>query len=265
MSESETRIEANEVTNPAVRMCVAAETMRTVVGVVRAVVDECRVHLEADGFHVAAVDPAAVASVSVDVGTDAFETYEGEGGVIGLDLERLSDVLSVADRDQLVELALDAETRKLHVAIGELDYTMALIDPEAIRSPPDVSAVDFEFTADAVVRTEDVARFVRAADMVSTHLGMGVDDAEDALYVEATGDTDDVSLVVPAEDLVDLTPGAAHSLFSVDFLKDLSRAIPRDSDVRLRLGNDMPLELRYDVADGAGTVEGFLSPRIVTS
>lgn len=264
-SESDTQFDGIEASNPTFRMSAAAGTVRTVVDVVGAVVDECRLRLDADGIHVSAVDPAAIASVSVDVPASAFDVYEGEGGTIGVDLDRLADVLSVADRGGRVGFLLDAATRKLHVVIGDLEYTMALIDPESIRSPPDLSAAEFGFTADAVLGTDDIDRFVRAADMVSDHVGMGVDDAEGAFYVEAEGDTDDVSLVLPGEELVDLTPGEAHSLYSVDYLRELSRVIPSGSDVRLRLGDEAPLGIGYELGDGAGSVEGYLSPRIARS
>ena len=246
------------------RTIIDGGTMRTVVETVLAVVDECRIDLNDEDLHISAADPAAVAAVSVDLDASAFECYGFADGTIGVDLTRLDEILGMAGRGTPVGLALDPETRKLRIRIGELEYTMALIDPEAIRSPPDPAELDFAFDGSAVVAGAAIDRFVTATAMVSDHLAIGMEEADDepAFYVEASGDTDDVSLTVPESDLGELSPGTARSLFSVDYLGDIERAIPGDARVRLRLGNDLPMEMRYDLADGAGRVEYLLSPRI---
>jgi proliferating cell nuclear antigen len=115
MSESRPQHEADELSDPAFHASVRAETIRTAVETVHALVTECRVHLAADGIHIAVTDPATVASVTLDLHSTAFDIYEGDAGVVGVNLDRLTEILSVADRDQSVAFALDAETRKLHV------------------------------------------------------------------------------------------------------------------------------------------------------
>lgn len=262
MSESRLRHEADELSDPAFRASVRAETIRTAVETVHALVSECRIQFAPDGIHIAATDPATVASVALDLQAAAFDTYEGDAGVIGVDLDRLSEILSVADRDQSVTFTLDAETGKLHVGVGSLEYTMALIDPESIRSPPDPSKLDFEYTAETVIESDDLNRAVRAGDMVANHVAIGMEDEENALYVEAAGDTDDIVLILEEDDLLESLPGPAHSLFSLDYLADIDRAIPRDAELRLQLGTEIPLAIDFDIADETGTVEYVLAPRM---
>lgn len=260
MSESRPRFE-NESFDPAFRASVRAETIRTAIESVHALVSECRVRLAADGLHIAATDPATVASVTLDVAATAFDTYEGNAGLIGVDVDRLVAILGVADRDQSVEFALDAESGTLHVAVERLEYTMALIDPESIRSPPDPSKLDFEYAAETVIESNDLNRAVRAGDMVADHVAIGMEE-DDALYVEAEGDTDDISLTLEDGDRIESSPGPAHSLFSLDYLADIDRAIPADSELRLQLGEEIPLAIDYDIADETGTVEYVLAPRM---
>src|SRR5699024_12344154 len=83
-------------------------------------------------------DPANVGMVDLTLSADAFESYEADGGVIGVDLSRLQDIASMAGNDDLVHLELDEETRKPHISIDELRYTPALIQPQSVRQPPDV-------------------------------------------------------------------------------------------------------------------------------
>jgi proliferating cell nuclear antigen len=244
------------------RVVAPASTLRTAVDVLGALVDECRMRFDAEGVHVAAMDPATVASVSLDLDTSAFESYDVEERTLGVPLDRLDDVLSMASGDDPVQLALDPETRRLNVAVAGLDYTMALVDPDAIRSPPDLDGMDFEYTASVTLDAGALTRSVRAADMVSDHATLGVDADDAAFTVEATGDTDDVCHRLADADLLDADLGDAESLYSVDYLLALERPIPAGSEVTLRLGTEIPVSLSFAVADGAGQVEYALSPRI---
>lgn len=239
---------------------VSADTLGTALDSVSALVDECKIHLNEDGLAIRAVDPANVGMVDMTLDAQAFESYEADGGQIGVNLSRLEDTVGMADAGQLVHLELDEETRKLHIRIDGLEYTLALIDPDSIRQEPDIP--DLDLPANVVVEGRDINRAVKAADMVSDHIALGVDEGEDLFYVDAEGDTDDVHLELDESDLIDLTPGPAHSLFSLDYLKDMNKAIPSDGEVTLELGEEFPVKLHFEIAEGTGQVTYMLAPRI---
>ena len=239
---------------------VSADTLQATLDSVGVLVDECKIHLEEDGLEIRAVDPANVGMVDLSLSASAFESYEADGGLIGVNLVRLHDIAGMADTDQLVHLELDEQTRKLHISIDGLEYTLALIDPESIREEPDLP--DLDLPAEIVIEGRDIDRAVTAADMVSDHIELGVDDAEELFYVEAEGDTDDVHLELDTDDLIDLTSGPASSLFSLDYLKDMDKAIPADAEVTMELGEEFPVKMHFEIAEGEGQVTYMLAPRI---
>jgi len=239
---------------------VDADTLRTALDSVSVLVDECKIHLEEDGLRIRAVDPANVGMVDLSLDAAAFESYEADGGIIGVNLTRLEDIAGMADNDQLVHLELDEETRKLHIRIDGLEYTLALIDPDSIRQEPELP--DLDLSSEIVIEGADIDRSVRAADMVSDHIALGVDADGEFFYVDAEGDTDDVHLELEDDDLIDLAAGDAHSLFSLDYLKDMNKAIPKDGEVTLELGEEFPVKIHFDIAEGQGTVTYMLAPRI---
>ncbi|WP_327050459.1 DNA polymerase sliding clamp [Halomicrococcus gelatinilyticus] len=239
---------------------VSADTLRTTIDSVSVLVDECKIHLEEDGLSIKAVDPANVGMVDLELAAEAFESYEADGGVIGVNLDRLDSIAGMANADQLVEMELDEETRKLHIQIDGLEYTLALIDPDSIRQEPDIP--DLDLPANVVIEGADIDRAVTAADMVSDHIALGVDEGDELFYVDAEGDTDDVHLELTREDLIDLTAGPAHSLFSLDYLKDMNKAIPNDGEVSVELGEEFPVKLHFETAEGLGEVSYMLAPRI---
>ncbi len=241
---------------------VNADVMRTAVTMVEAVVDECHLYFDDDGLRIPATDPATVAAIDLTLTRDAFESYETDCAHVGVNVSRLGDIVGMADRDQLISLTLDAETRKLVIRLGELTYTLALLDPETVRSPPDRSNFEFEFTGELVTDAETISRAVTAAEMVSSYVTFGIDAERELFYAEAGGDTDDVSLALPADELAEFTPGDAHSLFSIDYLSAIDRAMPRGLDVTLELGDDVPLSMHHSFAEGAGSIDYLVSPRI---
>jgi len=247
--------------DPAVDAVIDADRLDSALSVIGALVDECRFELAADGLHVRAVDPASVAAVSLDLPASAFERYDATGETVGVDVNRFAEVVSLADSGDDIRLALDAERRRLHVLVGELSYTLGLIDPEAIRDPLDPAEMNYDCPASLTVEGRDVSRIVDAADMVSSHLTLGVDAADESFYVEASGDTDDVALGFPGAELAAFSPADAESLFSLDYLQAMARPIPSDSEVALELGTEQPVTLAFDVAEGTGAATFLLSPR----
>jgi proliferating cell nuclear antigen len=239
---------------------VSADTLGTALDSVSALVDECKIRLGEEEFSIRAVDPANVGMVDLTLSASAFESYEADGGTIGVNLSRLEDIVGMADAGQLVDLELDEETRKLTIRLDGLKYTLALIDPDSIREEPDIP--DLDLPARVVLEGRDVNRAVKAADMVSDHIALGVDTAEEQFYVEAEGDTDDVNFKLDREDLIDLTPGEAHSLFSLDYLKEMNKAVPTDGEVTVDLGEEFPVKLHFEIAEGEGNVTYMLAPRI---
>ncbi len=239
---------------------VSADTLGAALDSVSVLVDECKIRLEDEGLAIRAVDPANVGMVDMELSANAFESYETDGGVIGVNLDRLEDIVGMADSGQLVHLELDEETRKLHISLDGLEYTLALIDPDSIRQEPDLP--DLDLSAEIVIEGKDIARAVTAADMVSDHIALGVDPDAEEFYVDAEGDTDDVHLELGREDLIDLTAGEARSLFSLDYLKDMNKAVPKDAEVTTELGEEFPVKLHFGFAEGDGHVTFMLAPRI---
>ena len=239
---------------------VSAETLKDALDSVSVLVDECKIRLNEEEFAIRAVDHANVGMVDLSLAAAAFESYEADGGVIGVNLGRLEDIAGMANSGDLIHLELDEETRKLHIQIDGLSYTLALIDPDSIRQEPDIP--DLDLSAEIVLEGSQLSRGITAADMVSDHIALRVDPDDAAFYIEAEGDTDDVDLKLGSDDLIDLTAGNADSLFSLDYLKDMNKAIPNDAEVTTELGEEFPVKLHYEFAEGLGQVTYMLAPRI---
>lgn len=238
-----------------------AEILQDFVAKPNVLVEECKLHLTPDRVETTAVDPANVAMVDNSLFVTAFESYAVHGEqLVGINLSRLDDVLAMADADDLVHLVLDGESRKLHIQYSGLEYTLALINPDTVREEPDIP--DLNLAGEVKVEGRQIDRAITAADMVSDHLRLSIDETDELFIVEAEGDTDDVHLELGEDDLEKLTAGAADSLFSIDYWKDLNKAIDAETPVRMELGEEFPVLLHFQYADGGGQTTFMLAPRI---
>jgi len=236
---------------------VSADTLADTIDAVDCLVDECKINLERDGLEIRAVDAANVGMVDLALGAAAFESYAASGGTIGVNLERLGDVVGMANSGDLVHLHLDSETRKLYIDAGGLSYTLALIDPDSIRQEPDIPELDLPTTTR--LPAGEIERGVTAADLCSDHITLGADD--DAFLMTAEGDTDDVRVAVFSEDCArHTTSESVRSMFSLEYLDDMTG--PMAGDVTVRLGDEFPVKMHWDYAEGHGEVTMMLAPRI---
>jgi len=122
----------------------------------------------------------------------------------------------MANSGDLIHLELNEETRKLPHRDRRALSTLALIDPDSIRQEPDIP--DLDLASGSSSRAPRLTG-ITAADMVSDHIRLRVDETDEAFFIEAEGDTDDVDLRLAREDLIALTAGPADSLFSLDYLR----------------------------------------------
>ncbi len=174
-----------------------------------------------------------------------------------MDLVRLSDVLTMADKGETVMLELDESSHKLNIGVGSLSYTLSLIDPSAIRKEPRIP--DLDLPAHVTLAGAELRRAVKAAEKVSDHVILGVSD--EGFYMEAKGDIDSLKLKIPSTELLGIKPGEARSLFSLDYLEDMSKSIGKAGEVTLEMGIDYPLRVNFKLG-GSVEINYLLAPRI---
>lgn len=222
---------------------------------------EAKVHCTEDGFEARVVDSANVAMVWADLDAEGFESYHGDETTLGVDLERMFEVLDFAGAGDLVHLELDPETRMLDVQINNVGFEIALIDPDAMKAEPDLPDVDLP--SSVTIPGSELQKGIDAAEIQSDHLTISVDDAEQEMHITAKGDTDTSDVDYGEEEIIECqVSGPAESMFSVDYAVDLVSPIPDDAEVTIELGTEFPTIWEWVGEEGALDVTMMLAPRI---
>lgn len=237
---------------------VSGDVIKAVTKAMVALVSEARFHFDSENMHSRAVDPANVAMVIVKVPSSSFEVYKvDEEKVIGVDVNRVFDISKSIKGGELVELKVEDDTT-LRIKFGSVQYSVALIDPSAIRKEPRVP--NLELPAKIVLDAGEFKKAIGAADKISDHVVFRSD--ETGFYIEAEGDVDHIEFHMGEAELIEFNRGEARSMFSIEYLKEFIKIAGSGDVLTVYLGNNYPVRLVFDVADGKVNVEYILAPRI---
>jgi proliferating cell nuclear antigen len=232
--------------------------LRQVVDAVSIIVSEGKFKVNQDGLSIKSVDPTHVAMVDLKLDSSAFESFEVGDHELGVDVEKLKNVLRLASPGDVVSLYLDEDSNRLVLNLGNLVRSMALLDT---RHMPDPKIPDIELPATVVMDGEELERGIRAAENVSDHVIISVDG--ESFQLRAEGDTDSMTLKVPKDLLLDLKcDKKVRSIFALSYFSNMIRASRSSNVVRMGLGSDYPIKMEFDIADGKGHVLYLLAPRI---
>jgi len=229
---------------------------KTLLNGLRVLVSEARWRFDDNGLHVRAVDPANVAMVIANINPRAFDAYQtGEDEVVvGVDVDRLFEFAKSFGKKDLADISvLDG---KMSVKVKNIDYTISLIDPTAIRKEPKIPELDLP--AKVVMSVEDFRQILNAADKFSEHVVLETSDA--GFRITADGDIDKVTGYFN-ESVMEFNGAEARAMFGIEYLKEFFKVPEKNATVEIRLGTNYPAWFTFEIQDGF-TIEYILAPRI---
>lgn len=237
---------------------VKMEVLRELVEVISTLVTEVKVTVSKDGIDVKAVDPSHVAMLVLKLNKGAFEEFTGDSTEMGLDVEKLKEVLRLAKPGEILELQFDGGKNKLVVRAGKVTRHMSIVDPAGITDPkvPNVTPPGV-----AVVRMEELRQGIRGSESISDHVTLSLD--AEGFTMHSEGETDRVDMHLPKDGLSKLeVKEPVKSMYPLDFFSSMVKSITSSDDVTLHVGNEYPLKIDFQMAGGKGEGRFLLAPRV---
>lgn len=236
-----------------------AETMKGLIYIVSTLVDEVKLTAHPDSIVLKAIDAAHVAMIEVTVEKEAFDSYEADEVEIGLELDKVKSALKLAGPGDVVSMEYDAEQGRLTLAIGNLVRRMSVVDPSSL-SDPKVPQVDL--LTDIKIGIDQIQKGIRAAETIKeNHITLVADPEGFEVFCE--GDTDFVSLKVPAAELDSITAESqVKSVYNLEYFSNIIKAIPAGTSLNIQLDTNYPVKLTFEFAEGHARVVYLLAPRI---
>ncbi|MCJ2520488.1 MAG: DNA polymerase sliding clamp [Candidatus Thermoplasmatota archaeon] len=237
---------------------IKSEVLREITDVISTLVDEAKFNISPDSLSVRAVDPAHVAMVDMSVDKAAFEEYKADEGELGIDLDKIKEVLRLARSGDVISLDHDEDRNRLVVHVGNITRQMSLVDTAGMSDP---KVPNLDLPAKIVLRTNEMRQGIKASESVSDHIALVAH--SDGFEMISEGDADTVRLDLPKDLLDELQcKEKVRSLFPLDYFSNMVKAISGTSTLTIHLGNDYPVRMEFTFAGENGRATYLLAPRI---
>lgn len=234
-----------------------SDTLKGLVNIISTLIDEVKFTITPEGMTLKAVDAAHVAMIEMEVEKCAFDKYEAEDCEIGLDLDKVKDVLKLAASGDVIGMEQDDTHGRLVFKVGNITRRMNLVDTTTMSDP---KVPQLSLTAKISLPVDELQKGIRAADKISDHITLKAGPGYFDMFCE--GDTDSVSLHLDGASVEVDSDSEVCSMFPLDYYSNIIKAIPAGTTVMVELDNDYPVKLVFSLADGNARVNYLLAPRI---
>lgn len=237
---------------------IKSEILKEVVEVLATLVDEAKFNIDKTGINVKAVDPSHVAMVDLMLEKKAFEEYKATKCELGIDLDKVSDTMRLAHAGDVILLEHDEDNNRFVMTVENITRRMALVDTAGMSDP---KVPNLDLPTKLSLKTDEISRGIKAAESISDHIALVC--TADYFEMKTEGDTDSVNLKLP-KDLLEAMEckDSTRSLFPLDYLSKMVKAIQSANSMTMSLGTDYPVKIEFQIANTAGNVRYLLAPRI---
>jgi proliferating cell nuclear antigen len=237
---------------------VKADVLKTMLDAVSTLVDEAKIQVTPEGLNLKAVDPAHVAMVDLSLGKKAFVEFKATDMDMGVDLDKLKDILKLAGSSDTIDIEYKEDSHRLVFKVGHITRRMALVDTANLGDP---KVPNLNLPNQVTLLANELQQGIKASEAVSDHIALVANGKSFELV--ADGDTDQVHLQLSDGELIKIqAPDKSRSLFSLDYFSNMAKVVKPTDPVTLHLGTDYPVKIEFAIADGSGHITYLLAPRI---
>jgi proliferating cell nuclear antigen len=239
-----------------------AKTWQALISAISALVDEANFEISPKGMTLRAMDPSRIAMVDFELPKSAFSAYEcDEESHIGVNLDEMDKIVKRAGAGNSLELALDREKNQLQITLQgrtKRSFKISLIDLGADRPP----TLNVDFDINIKITADTLKEIIQDANIISDFIA--IDAKPDNVTISARGDTGNLEVTIQKseEALLEYTvKEPAKSLYALEYLNDMMKAVAASDTVQLEFGKGTPIKLLFAVSSG-GHITYFLAPRV---
>jgi proliferating cell nuclear antigen len=245
----------------------SAGTFIKIIDALATIIDNGTFKVSKDGLSMRSIDPTHVAMVDLEMSPKAFNEFKCDDTIpIRVNLIDLNRFIKRGSASDELELTLDQQRNKLKIKFkrgkSTRTFSLSLITEGDDEETPTPS---LDFNAKFNINTPDLQRAIKDAQIVGDYITISLSD--EALVLDATGDSGDVTIEVEKDEISDLqVKGKQSAIYSLEFLADIIKAGSVSDAVRVEFSTEMPVQfefpLKNDNDEETGKIKYFLAPRV---
>jgi len=229
--------------------------LKTSFDAISSIVDEVQIQTDSEGFRLDALDRSHITYVHLELKASLFDEFIcDEPEKINIDTDEFVKVLKRSKSDDRVIMSLD-EGNFIITFEGEAKRTFKIRLIDIDQEPPQAPELEHptQFEIPFTLLKDSIADI----DIFSDKISLMVD--TEYFKAAAEGEFGDANIEYLHGEKIDQE---AKSIYSLEKIREMLKA-DRFSDVAtIKLGNDMPLDLKLKMVSEDGELSFLLAPRI---
>ncbi len=242
-----------------------AKLWKSSIGAIASLIDEAAFKFTPGGVTMKAMDPSHVALVDFELPAGSFSEYDVKEEVtLGIDLTEMSKIMTRAKAEDEFLLELDFEKNRLALTFkgkSTRRFSLPLLDVREGEIPEP----KLEFTVVAEVMAGAIQDGLKDAGLVGDSVRFEVSENEFRMGSESDTGSAEMKLSKGDEGLKKLdAKQQVKSMYNISYLDDMTKAASSEDIITVELGDDLPIQLHFPMAEGKGQLKFLLAPRIET-
>ncbi len=224
--------------------------------IISPIIQEANIRFKDDGIYIKTIDKTQILLLDFFISKKAFDSgYSVEPTLVGLNIQELKNMISRGfDEDKL---SLNLTEQGLDILLtGKLErkFNLPFIDlsEQAITLPEQKYEVDFNITAGIL------KEILKDVNLVATTLIFKIQDNK--LIIEANGNKGSIKTTLSE---IKVKSSKNFSVkFSLAFLNNITKAMDNDKELLIKLREDAPIYLEYNLSKEC-TIKFYLSSMLI--
>lgn len=241
-----------------------ASFMKNVIDSIKDMIKQTNMDWDEGGIHIQGMDGSHIALTNVFISKDDCEFYSiKESITLGVDLIRLSKILSIADSNDSLEFYIKSdEDAVINLAISSDDgkkrshfeIPLLEIDTETMELP------DMDYEGETVLNASEFAGAVRDLTFLGDNISIWIEDGELRIQVRDSfgmGEKAWKDVVVGTEGCPDNT----KQQYSIKYMTMILKGDACGSTVHLHISKGSPIKIAYTFGNGSW-INGYIAPKL---
>lgn len=228
---------------------------KTIFESVSSIIDEVTLTADSDGLRLNALDSSHITFVSLNLEYSLFDEYLCDVPErINIDAVQFMKILKKCKTNDILGLSVD-DGNLIVTFEGDASrkFNIRLIDNEYEKvEPPEIThSIHLKMPSSLLKDT------LNDMNLFSDKLTMTVDQDYLRIYAEGTSGEGEVKYIHGEQ-----VNETCQSIFSIEKLQDIMKASKFSEECKLSLGDDLPLQVTFELVTGDGQLQYLLAPRL---
>lgn len=239
------------------------KTFSDVLDSMDALVTECRLHVTEAGVNSITTDAANVAMVKLVLPRESFSEFVATPTDLCVDIKKLKEATGkMGGKD--IEITYTESSNSVELTDGKFKFKTRCLSDATVKKDPQRDPEDMQLPASFDVKGTEISGVMKATATVADKVSFDINAKDHVVTIASVDDSDEVMRadLKDGSDVNIIGSDSSHSMFSSDYLRNISRVFGKSAMVFVNNANDHPIRFKCELPKFY--VVYVIAPRIET-